>query len=96
MIKNIIVDKRAGFCSGVKRAVNLVEKEFKKKHKVYALGDLIHNRKELKRLEKGGLKIIDQELLKNKGEKILKGKKVIIRAHGEKKEIFDFARKHKI
>jgi len=92
MRKKIVVDQNAGFCSGVKRAINLVEKELELGNKIYALGDLIHNRREIKRLEKKGLKIINPEELKDRQKEIVKNGKLIIRAHGEKKEIFQRAK----
>jgi len=56
---NFIVSKHAGFCFGVKRAVNLTKKNLETKKKIYSLGPLIHNNWVVSRLEKEGLKVIN-------------------------------------
>jgi len=96
MLKSIVIDKKAGFCAGVKRAINLVEDELSKTKKVFALGDLIHNRREMERLANCGLEILAPDVFKNKDENYFKGKTIIIRAHGEKKEVFELAKKLEI
>jgi len=68
--------EHSGFCMGVQKAINAIEKEIKlKKNNLYIYGDLIHNPQTLKYLEKKGIKTIQQ--LKN-----LTGKRIIIRTHG--------------
>jgi len=66
---------KAGFCFGVRRAIDLAEKTVTKNHKVYTLGPIIHNPQEVKRLEKKGIKIL------NTLKKIKDGY-VILRTHG--------------
>ena len=45
--------KNIGFCSGVRRAVDIVEETLiQSKSKVYSLGPVIHNPEVIKRLEK--------------------------------------------
>src|SRR3989338_1588737 len=64
----------AGFCFGVKRALESVQ-NIKDKDDVYILGELIHNPQEIERLKKKGIKIIGNI------DKIKKGT-VVISAHG--------------
>lgn len=77
MIVNI--DKNAGFCWGVVRAIDFAERELQNSPKLYSLGDVIHNASEVERLAKLGLETITVEDF----DKISKGSKVLIRAHGE-------------
>lgn len=77
--------KSAGFCFGVKRAVDLVYEEIKKSEKVYTFGPIIHNEEVVKDLEKKGVIVIESiEELKS----ISQGT-IIIRSHGVSKEIYD-------
>lgn len=91
----LIIGKTAGFCYGVKRAVEgakeeikkiqLAEQEKNKKTKVYCLGELVHNRQVIEELENEGLEIIgDIEEANNN---------VIIRAHGTTKKTYEEAGK---
>lgn len=73
-MKEIVLTKHVGFCSGVKRAVNLAY-EAAKGEKVYSLGPLIHNPQEVRRLKKAGVKVIRS--LGNLREGTL-----IVRSHG--------------
>ncbi|MFA6025997.1 MAG: 4-hydroxy-3-methylbut-2-enyl diphosphate reductase [Ignavibacteriaceae bacterium] len=75
----VTIDKFAGFCWGVVRAIDFAEKELRTSTKMYSLGDVIHNASEVNRLAKLGLETITVEDF----EKIPKGSKVLIRAHGE-------------
>ncbi len=75
----VTIDKFAGFCWGVVRAIDFAEKELRTFTKMYSLGDVIHNASEVNRLAKLGLETITVEDF----EKIPKGSKVLIRAHGE-------------
>jgi len=78
----ISIDENSGFCWGVVRTVEIAEKTLSENHdgNVYILGEIIHNPKEVERLERMGLKTINHEHLADlKGENV----KVLIRAHGE-------------
>ena len=57
----IITAKTAGFCYGVKRAVeNSIEQVKKNKEQsIYCLGELVHNKKVIEKLEKHGIKFIN-------------------------------------
>lgn len=81
----IIVGKTAGFCYGVKRAVEgtLKEIELNDKKEIYCLGELVHNKQVIKKLERKGINIISTT------DEINNNSKVIIRAHGIKKDIYE-------
>lgn len=70
------IAKSAGFCFGVKRAVEMVEKELALGKRVFCLGELIHNRPFIEKLKKRGLLIVDDP------EKIPRGSLFVIRSHG--------------
>jgi 4-hydroxy-3-methylbut-2-enyl diphosphate reductase len=72
---NIKIADSAGFCFGVKRAINLAEKAADRERKVYTLGPIIHNPQEVERLEKKRIKILTSI---NK----IKSGLVILRTHG--------------
>ena len=79
--------KTAGFCFGVKRAVDTVYKEAKKNQEtIYTFGPIIHNEQVVEDLEKNGVFVVNtvDEL---KGLKT--GTTVIIRSHGVGKYIYD-------
>jgi len=71
----IKIADNAGFCFGVRRAINLAEKTVTKERKVYTLGPIIHNPQEVERLEKKRIKTLDDI-------KKLKSGSVILRTHG--------------
>ena len=51
--------KSAGFCFGVKRAVQTVYEEVEKGGKIYTYGPIIHNEEVVKDLEKKGVSVIE-------------------------------------
>ena len=64
---NVTIDKYSGFCFGVVYAIEMAESILKKEGSLYCLGDIVHNNKEVERLNELGLKIIDHSYLrKNK------------------------------
>ncbi len=90
---NVILDPQAGICGGVKRAIELAERELlTKRDNIYVLGDIIHNEAEVERLEKAGLQTIhnsDLEVLAERARITGSKPKVLVRAHGEPPEIFN-------
>ena len=56
-MKEVILAKSAGFCFGVKRAVDTVYEQVGKKN-VYTYGPIIHNEEVVKDLEQKGVKVI--------------------------------------
>ena len=82
--KKITLAKYAGFCYGVKRAVETVEKlkQENPEKKVCVLGELIHNNDVIKSLAAHGIKTI--ETLPDSGEGYC-----VIRTHGQSPEVFE-------
>ena len=80
-----VVAKSAGFCFGVKRAVDTVHEQLKTGRKIYTFGPIIHNATVVNELEKKGVTVIDDISVV---DKLTEGN-VIIRSHGVSKEIFD-------
>ena len=84
----IIVGETAGFCYGVKNAVDKTKEKLEKQKNIYCLGELVHNNQVTQDLEKQGLVII------NNIEKAEEN--VIIRSHGVPKETYDKAKELKL
>ena len=82
----VIVAKTAGFCFGVKRAVDKVYEQIRHAGKpIYTYGPIIHNEEVVKDLEEKGVRVIEsEEELKELHEGI-----VIIRSHGVGKHVYD-------
>lgn len=72
------IDDRSGFCFGVVNAISLAEESLCSGVRVYSLGDIVHNRLEVQRLEALGLQTVQHDRLPE-----LQGKTLLIRAHGE-------------
>lgn len=79
----INVAKTAGFCFGVKRAVELAEQLPSHEKQIYCYGEIIHNTHEIERLK--GLGIQTAQTI----EEIPDGSCVIIRAHGIPSDVYD-------
>ena len=77
------VAKSAGFCYGVERAVKLAEETAREKGGCAMLGSIIHNVHVVAELEALGARQVDSV------EEVRPGETVIIRSHGERKEVFD-------
>ncbi|MDO5402543.1 MAG: 4-hydroxy-3-methylbut-2-enyl diphosphate reductase [Eubacteriales bacterium] len=88
-MKNVVLAKSAGFCFGVKRAVDTVYENASKEN-VYTFGPIIHNEEVVKDLEKKGVKVINslEEL-----DRIKTGT-IIIRSHGVSKNVYDAIKRH--
>jgi len=84
-------DKQSGFCFGVQNAVEIAERALLNGEKVFSLGPLVHNDKEVDRLSLMGLTSISHSEFRN-----LKDSKVLIRAHGEPPETYMIAEKNNI
>ena len=74
----VIIDDNSGFCFGVVRAIGEAESALERVGDVYSLGDIVHNRVEVQRLEQLGLHTVSHEDMKD-----LSGRTLLIRAHGE-------------
>ncbi|NMA38382.1 MAG: bifunctional 4-hydroxy-3-methylbut-2-enyl diphosphate reductase/30S ribosomal protein S1 [Papillibacter sp.] len=85
----IIVAENAGFCYGVRRAIDIAEKEAGNAGAAcWSLGELIHNGKETQRLERLGIHKAGAI------EDIPSGSKVIIRSHGQPQSVYDELIRH--
>ena len=87
-MKEVILAKSAGFCFGVKRAVDTVYEQTGKNN-VYTFGPIIHNEEVVKDLEKKGVFVINtmEEL-----DDITEGT-VIIRSHGVSSAVYEALQK---
>lgn len=84
----IYVARSAGFCYGVKRAINLAKKTLEKnKVDCFTLGPIIHNPSVVKELEEQGLKVVNAVTDVRKGI-------LVIRSHGISKEEKDYLDKN--
>lgn len=84
--RKILVARTAGFCFGVKRAVEKVYEQVNMgKQNIYTYGPIIHNEEVVMDLEKKGVRVLENEQeLKN----LMEGT-VVIRSHGVPKEIYE-------
>lgn len=74
----VVIDDNSGFCFGVVRAIGEAESALQSRGEVYCLGDIVHNRVEVQRLQELGLHTISHEDISS-----LQGRTMLIRAHGE-------------
>ena len=81
-MKEVTVAKSAGFCFGVKRAVEIAYAEAAKGGRVYTLGPLIHNEQVVADMEHKGVKVIEDIDSVEEGEDVT----IVIRSHGISKE----------
>lgn len=79
----ILLAKSAGFCYGVRRAVELAEKTGDETGGCWMLGDLIHNTHVVEELARRGVRRAEGP------EALAAGDTVVIRSHGERKDVLD-------
>lgn len=82
------IDDKSGFCFGVVRAITEAERALAQGGTVYSLGDIVHNRIEVQRLERLGLRTVTHADMPQ-----LAGCRLFIRAHGEPPTTYADARK---
>lgn len=75
---NVAIDRSSGFCWGVVRTIEIAEQELQGKKEIFSLGDVIHNPMEIERLQQQGLQTVKVADLES-----VRGKTVLVRAHGE-------------
>ena len=80
---NIIVAKSAGYCFGVRDAVNIAYETAEKYGSVYMLGDIVHNENVIQDLDKAGAKVVSTI------DDIPSDKPVLLRAHGTNTDILE-------
>ncbi len=84
---HIEIDDKSGFCFGVVRAITEAERALAGGGTVYSLGDIVHNRIEVQRLERLGLRTVTHGDMPR-----LAGCRLFIRAHGEPPATYEAAR----
>jgi 4-hydroxy-3-methylbut-2-en-1-yl diphosphate reductase len=91
-LEKVVLARTAGFCFGVKRAVDAVYDEIEKGDKVYTYGPVIHNEEVIKNLAEKGVELIksDEEL------KALTEGTIIIRSHGVSERIYDIIKQNNL
>lgn len=82
-MSRVMVAQSAGFCFGVRRAVDLAEREAAKHQTLYSYGEIIHNTHETRRLEKLGVRTAECTAA------IPDGAAVLIRAHGVTRAVYE-------
>ena len=74
----VIVAKSAGFCFGVRRAIDIVNREAESGEKpIYTYGPIIHNEQVVEDLERRGVRVIEEDHLAD-----IHSGTIIIRSHG--------------
>jgi (E)-4-hydroxy-3-methyl-but-2-enyl pyrophosphate reductase len=88
--RKIILAKNAGFCFGVRRAIELAEQALEKGRRVYCLGSIIHNPQVVGHLEKKGMRFVKSIA------RIPAGSIFIVRSHGVAPDIIKKLEKKKV
>ncbi len=83
----VLLAKDAGYCFGVRDAVNLAYETAEKEGEVYMLGHIVHNENVVTELEKTGTKVIDDL------NDVPNNKPILFRAHGTIPKVWDEAEK---
>ena len=81
----IVIGKLAGFCFGVNHAVEEANKLLDNETGIYCLGEIVHNKQVVEKLENKGMKTV------NSLDEIPDGSTVIFRAHGEAESVYKMA-----
>ena len=82
----VILAKSAGFCYGVRRAVELAEETARRGEPCVMLGSIIHNRDVVDHLAAQGLRAVDRP------DQVPEGSGVLIRSHGESRATYEALR----
>lgn len=85
----VILAKSAGFCFGVKRAVDKVYEQIGTDKKIYTFGPIIHNETVVKDLEEKGVAVLQNLEELNQ----LQEGTIVIRSHGVSKDIYEIIEK---
>ena len=86
----ILLAKDAGYCFGVRDAVNLAYDTAKDHGDVYMLGTIVHNEKVVEDLSKSGAKVVDELV------EVPSDKPILFRAHGTAPAVWDKANQKKL
>ena len=82
----IFLAKNAGYCFGVRDAVDMAYDTAKEHGDVYMLGHIVHNENVVNDLDKAGAKVVDSL------DKVPEGRPVLLRAHGTHVDIWKEAK----
>ena len=83
----ILIAKDAGYCFGVRDAVNLAYETAEDHGDVYMLGHIVHNENVVKDVDEAGAKVV------GKLKDVPKGKPIMFRAHGTSTKVWEKAQK---
>ncbi len=91
-MRNVVVADSAGFCFGVKRAVEIVEKQIEESSNqpIYTYGPIIHNEIVVSEFEANGVRVIEEDMPLNDIEPGI----VIIRSHGVSRSVVEDLKAH--
>lgn len=92
-MKKVILAQSAGFCFGVKRAVDTVYEQTDQKN-VFTFGPIIHNEEVVKDLESKGVKVINSLDELDEISREVEDGIIIIRSHGVSKDVYDSIKQH--
>ncbi|HET9569844.1 MAG TPA: 4-hydroxy-3-methylbut-2-enyl diphosphate reductase [Bacteroidales bacterium] len=87
----IEIDSNSGFCTGVVKAIKKAETFLNDNETLLSLGDIVHNNREVERLESKGMRTITNADLEQ-----LRDVDVLFRAHGEPPITYEMAEKNNI
>ena len=82
----ILLAKNAGYCFGVRDAVNMAYDTAEKHGDVYMLGHIVHNENVVEDLDKAGAKVVDSL------SDVPEGRPVLLRAHGTHVDVVEEAK----
>jgi 4-hydroxy-3-methylbut-2-en-1-yl diphosphate reductase len=87
----IEIDTHSGFCLGVVKAIKKAEDFLGSNETLFSLGDIVHNGREVERLESKGMKTVSSQDLSN-----IHDADVLFRAHGEPPSTYELAKRNNI
>ena len=87
------IDKKSGFCFGVVKAIEATDEVLERGEKIYSLGQIVHNKEEITRLEDKGMVTINHDEFGK-----MERKTILFRAHGESPDSYITAKRsgHKV
>ena len=86
----VVIAKDAGYCFGVRDAVDMAYDIANKEGEVYMLGDIVHNEKVVSDLNNAGAKVVSTL------DEIPENSTVLFRAHGTKNDIWEDAKNREL
>ena len=86
----IFIAKDAGYCFGVRDAVNMAYDTAKEHGEVFMLGTIVHNERVIENLDKAGAKVVESI------DEVPDGKTLLFRAHGTSPDLWKQAKNKNI